>query len=114
MAFNIENLKKVRDAIHEESLAGFSMNFWIAPSGNGTVACIGGTAELIMREEGNLIYDVNRGIRGWLGIPYDVGEELFYGWPSATVIKHITKEIALKALDDMIENNNFQGWEAYV
>lgn len=120
---NIENLQKVRDAIAAEKLPDgsslrFDMTLWrYAPKSYpecGTAACIGGTAESIMRHEIRDIEFTESSVSKWLGLPRSMVSALFFAYDSPVGLEAIRWGDALHALDSIIGGKPFTDWKDYV
>lgn len=133
---NIDNLDILINHIEAEDLAAFHMRNWTTSTPDAetrvdlkargapycsTVACIGGTAEMIMKSRpghrGNIS---EHHVAEWLGINSPTADELFYAtsfrWDESTgdrSLRDITKPMALAALRDLRDMGLFKGWTHY-
>jgi hypothetical protein len=85
---NKTNMRKVADAIEAETAAGdsftFNIHHWVIPANTGcnTIACIGGTANLLelseIGQEWGTITDIEGSAEKYLGLTPAQGVALFY------------------------------------
>ena len=109
---NTEHINKVIEAIKLEEIAKLNMKEVIDCDDCGTSACIMGFSVLIT---GNLQF-IDREITAInnLGISYNEAQDLFYCFESDHVfLKHITKDMAIEALEELRDTGQFTGWDKY-
>lgn len=103
------NLERLKEALANEEKFLFDMSIWNSeinsPNKCGTICCIGGLAEALELGDNDPSTIATSAFSGseracsWLGIPYNIGEALFYPYQIDDHLwTHITRKQAMGAL----------------
>ena len=122
---NKTNLLRVADAIekHEIEGLGFNMSFWVENAsrdldlsghGCGTVACIGGTAEVLRLGDvkaASASWQGEENAAEWLGLSPSQANILFFSMPSGIWFQHVQPAQAVATLRYAAEFDDID-WDA--